>query len=420
MGDVAQKLTLIAELLGDKQVLEGLRKIVEEQGKVAGSTADAAKSQDDATLKLKDFTNVLGIIDPRLQSMVLRLFKAGEAFGDIGTKAIDFAGVGKGLLETLTKFGPALALLGAGAAVAAGIAAIGSAMAKMREDTEKATEAIKQQQDALNTLKSRQADVQRSVEGVSDARRRGGFDASTAALAEAKASRIKQLFPDLEGAAIAGAVGNLFDVTQDTEQLAQAAFLIQTDRLKFTGKESPGRAGAKLANAQRGGAAALQTYFSRERSQRGSGLVSGARGELRSIGGENVNLRELIGMMFPDLGEEATRKLIERAEATPTLSELEESIKQRRMYFPPADPRNDFRPYEPILLPEGEVITPDEARLRQLYKGMDQIERGGARTPGRPLSINIHHNSRFIHPFARGQELARTNGESRAKEMEFV
>lgn len=421
MADVAQKLTLLAELLGDKQVIDGLNRMSAAQGQATSAVSEHGKKlednspkQDDATLKMKDFTNVLGIIDPRLQSIASRLFRTGEAFGDLGTKSIDFATVGKGLVETLTKMGPALALLAAGAGVALGLGAITSAMAKMGEETAKATEQLERQRKVANELRNTQAESKKSIEGISDARKRGGFDADTSRKAQSTAETIKRRFPQLDYSAIQQAVGNLFDVTQDPNDLAEAAFLLQTDdKFKFNRNDTAGRAGSRFQRSRSRNPGAFNAFQKRETKQERE-LAGDVRLELMSEGGSTRAIEEFIrNYVDADLPDEDRQALIKRLEEFKNRAGLE----RKYVPFEHTDPRTGV-----TYTQKSKIEDPVDINAVRFFNELEKRDQPltTPKTPGAPMSINIHHNSRFIAPFARGQEQARVNGESRAQAMEMV
>lgn len=454
MADFQQKLILLAELLGDKQVLDGLQRMTAAQEKVglsaeqAGEAAqESGKKTEEQTLAFRDFANILGLIDPRLQSMAGRLFRAAESFGNIGTKAIDFGAAGKGLVETLGKLGPALGLLAAGGAVALGIGAIGTAMAKMREETAKATEELERQREAMNDIRRQQSDRQQAIEGISDARRRGGFPADTSRLAQSTAELIKRRNPQLEDSAINQAIGNLFDVTQDPAELAEAAFLLQNDdRFKFTGRESAGRAEIKFRQAQRRNAGRFQQFQRRENRQ-DLEMLDRVRNELRADRGSTVAIEEFIRRFVePGLPDEEVAELIKRVDELQNVEGLIEAYTQR---------------YTSGVM--GNVTTrrlpidkPVDARAQRFFNTLDHLERmkkaedeeraksdphgridtmlrdremnntpAGTAPPakpsGPPVSTTINnYNSRNYGAFAMGQRSAIRNGESLAARMEMV
>ena len=437
MPDAAQKLTLIAELLGDKEVVANLQKIIAAQQGVAGSagaqagalgaageairdaataTGEAADKQEEHTLRLKDFTRVLQMIDPGLASMALRLGRTAIAFGDLGQKAIDFKSVGGGLLEVLGKFGPSLALFGAGSAVVLGIGAITSAWTKMGEEVKKVTEAIKAQGEAMNEVRRKEGEDKQAIEDISDARRRGGFDADTARKAELQARRVKESTPALKEAAVQTAAGNLGDAGLSDEEMAIAAALVQMGDLRFTGKESAVRAENKFRGQAEAKQQKVKRFFERERKQRLETAEQAAR-EMRTQEGSDLAIEDIakraLGTGTPDA---ELKEAIEQAKKSESVEGLEKSLVTETAQFSKGDRFLG-------TIKERRAPTPTEAQAMKVLQALhDQRTRAEGATTIHYYDnrSNVENNAKNIVPGAAAQQRARVNGESAVRQLERI
>jgi hypothetical protein len=337
--------------------------------------------------------------------------------------------------------------------LAAGIGAITAAWAKMGAELEKVNAKIKDQQDAMNALKRAEGERKQAIEDISDARKRGGFDAATARAADEQIGRVLTRNPALDAEAAKKAAGHLGDVGLSDEEMASATFLMQTGRLQLTGKESKQRARARFDKAAGRNREAVESQFRREAKQRYDTAEEAFR-EKQSIGGGKTALedlaREALGKGVTDeqvkaaiakLEEKGGFKAIEaglvslknfggqlsggmrKVTRAPSPEEAD-AIKigrllDKRLREGPTSslPVSSKSGGEHPIAPDVPTVTPDIKEAVDETKGMmrERIKKG------EPTSINIHNefNSKKIVPGAAYQTLVRVNGESAAREAEI-
>lgn len=160
MGEETQDLKLQAKAVGFDQAAKEVDKVSDAQKGLTDKVDASSGAKDAATKatdKLKasesDLTSLLSQINPQLGAFADALFKGGKIAGDLASQQISLGGAMAKATGFIKANAGALKLLAASGAVVIGIMAIVRAIGAVREEADRATEAIKRQQDALNDIR---------------------------------------------------------------------------------------------------------------------------------------------------------------------------------------------------------------------------------------------------------------------------
>ena len=148
-------------------------KLEEQQQALKNVITEFAPEQEKLRVSTELYGGLLSKIHPELGSFVTGMLRGVNVAGRMATQQLDLTSIFKTATEAIGKNAGALALLGAGGAVALGIAAITSAVRKMGEEWERANKTIEQQTKAVNDLRAAQGEQRGSIEALSDLRRGG-------------------------------------------------------------------------------------------------------------------------------------------------------------------------------------------------------------------------------------------------------
>ncbi|MEK6798029.1 MAG: hypothetical protein AABZ12_03610 [Planctomycetota bacterium] len=456
-----ERLKLIAEALGFTEsaravdvLAEAQKRLAETSGKLetaktTGSVSDVAaltkeqqklgeavgllgETSEVAGAGMEQLQAVLRTIDPRLEGMVSRLGKVAASIGDLATQNVNLKGAFESVTTAISKNGSALALLGAGGAVAVGILAITHAVARMGEEFERVTAAIKRQQEAMNELKRAEQERRRGIEEISDTRREGGFTADQSRAATATAERIGKRFAGLKPEAINEAVANLFGGEGiDDQALAEAAFLIQAKGLEFGEKDTAARRLGLFGRMRGREAEDVGIFFGRETAQKAA-TPAEALAELASPEGMTVDIEKFIqdlpGLLArgQDVGKVAEivrvlrdtkgfkgRKAGFIAESMLIINEIADVARGQ------GGAALDIEGKVALLEREGVTARGDEVRTAEF--ALQQLQRrGDGSSRGENITIinNQNQNAKFIGPDAAAQRARTVNGQGRARAAE--
>jgi hypothetical protein len=299
-----QDIRLNIEARGGDQAADSVKKVDEAQKGLTDKTKAAVKPTqelDEATRKAaateETYTSILGRVHPALGALADGMVKGTRIAGDLATKQIHLGQAFRSATGAIRANWNAIKLFLAGGAVIAAIAAIGAAVRKMKEEYEAATAAIKAHRDALNELKNEQQELQAQIEAVSDASRRGPFDAETARQVAQRAERVRAKIPSIDTGALAQVSGLLGPELSDQE-LLQAAVLQQQGRLAL----EPGMTPETMMRRYRMGmehyGGQVEAVVVRELVQRAQRWAEARREGLAS-GGSTVNIEDVARQVLP-------------------------------------------------------------------------------------------------------------------------
>jgi len=388
------------------------------------ATTKASDAQGQLNASESDYAGLLAMLSPQLAMMVDGMLKAAKVAGELDLAQGGAAKTMARLTAAAAKHASVLKLIGAGGAVVLAIGLITKAMAASREEFERNTKAIKDNEDAMNELHGKEADRAKEIERIADSRRGGGFNADTARSARIAADRVKQRFGDLSDAAINQATGLLGDQNMSQDQLATAAFLIQSGRLNLDANAPTATNRRIFESSSRRNAAATDTFFSRETTQRGEAMqeagkqasaTSGATDQLREVirrtlsPGADVDeyvklMRQFGSASGLDAGLVAATVLSTRLNNA--WDAIGANLSGDTLAVPQSEMGDTFKDAVPIS-------GLQQANLRKLYQAIDR----GYTRPSIHVTNN-NQNARFIGPSAAAQRRARTNGEQIAMGLE--
>jgi hypothetical protein len=440
--DQTQKLTIQAEVQGAQRSAEELQRIAAAQEQVNRAAANGAAANggaggatspgDDATLKFKDLNNVLSILDPRLGALVGRLSRAAEAFGELGIKGIDFAAVGKGLIETLTKMGPALGLLAAGGAAAGGIGFLISQFQRARREAEELRESMERIGRAQTDIGRERIETVDQVVAARDRMRqtpsateeqRAAIDATLlqASLRGASKdvqSQLASLMVGLLGASDTtvgtGGEFTLDDLMAMTEQGFQVEPGISARRNERRARQFLGMAETRKdrATIRQRNERIKELGFDRSREE----------GVSRDPTVGTANLDMIIEEVAKQYGappDEVRRAVIDRLKKEDDLRAggvLDDVILNVRRAFISRHGPSMGPAIDEVLRSLGGNVPPSSQTPVERPPVAPPPEQ---RKPGTPVSTTInHYNSRFIGSDAAAQRGRMRNGETLAREME--
>ena len=302
MADQELKLTAVAQ--GFDQAAGEVAKVTDAEKQLADAASQSGVQTKLSGEQFRELQSILNDLHPGLGRLAAGFSKALDLAGSLGTSNVKLGGVLKTVTETIKANASALLLIGAGGAVVFGINAIVAAIQKMGEESKKATQALKQQREALDEIFRGRAERQQEIENVSDTRRRaGGLSAEASARAVQSAEAIGKRFTALDAGSVNQAVGTFADLGLDDEQLAQAAFLIQSGELKADPASRPENLRRQFERSLSRNRERVGAFFARETSQgQGSGIggagqtaaAAGAIREARNAEGGTVSLEDFI------------------------------------------------------------------------------------------------------------------------------
>jgi len=422
-----QDLTIKAKADGFDAAAKDVEKLTSAEDRLQGQVGKGAKTQDDAVksqealnASQEDWLGILSNISPALAQFAGSLIKAAKVSGDLASRQIDLGSVLSKVTKGAAASASAIALIGSGGLVVAGIWAITKALEAQREEHNRNTEAIKAETDALNDLSNAHRDQAQAIEDIADARRGGGFDAATARSARETAQRIKSGTPGLSEGSINQAVGTLGDQGLTQEQLAQAAFLIQSGRLELSG-QAPASANVEAFKGAAGRYSdATSRFFSREQAQKREDLSAAAKQATATTGASDALDQVIRDTLGPGADVERIRRIVrhvgnESGFKAGSEHGLAGSAYDSFLHYftgrtsvSGADGGSFF---STLNLTDTEK-SDTERVLKRLDDAAKRIEGGGNTT------IYNQQNARFIGPSAASQRSRRTNGETAATRAE--
>ena len=454
MGEGTQKLTVEAQAKGFDKTAAEVSKVAEAEERLEGQTTGAAKATDaasEAAQKLNasesDYVEILRQVNPALGNLADSLLKGGRVAGDLASQNINLAGAFGKATEAIKNNAGALKLIGAGGAVVLGIYAITQAVKAMREEHERATEAIKRHREALNELKQEEADQKQTIEDIADRRRRGGFGADEAQQAVQTAEAIGKQFEALKPENINQVVAMLGDLNLSREQMTQAAVLQQLGQLQL----DPGMSAETMRRyfdvALRRNAEQVETFLTRERTQgQGFGLggerASEARTEAAAEGGSTLQLEKVIReALGPGAAAEDVKRMVELVGQFGTKGGLEAGIQEATgisgvLLRPLSALLEAVRGLTPVIPVEQQgdffqrpvaLTGPDLADLRKVLEALAVKVDANTRAVERateeqdreePKTVNNLQFSKHTYPDARAKRAATVNGENRRDQRE--
>ncbi|MCO6436547.1 MAG: hypothetical protein J5J06_05620 [Phycisphaerae bacterium] len=237
-----------------------------------------------------DYVSVLRQVNPALGQIAETFINVSRIAGDLASQNIDASKTYDTLKTAILGNVGALKLFGAGALVAVGIYAIAAAVRRMREEFEAATKAIRDQTEEATTLAQKQAELQQSIENLSDTRREGGFTADEARAAANQARRLRERLPFLSEDAASQAA--TFGAGRSTEEVERIAVAIQSGRLQLDGGLRPETRERRIEAALERFAEEIARTIARERNQAAEETTA-ARGQLGRVGGSDEELRRV-------------------------------------------------------------------------------------------------------------------------------
>jgi len=311
MGE--HKATVRAETVGAEQAAKDLDKVTQAEESLAGQTSKAgsasetaAKQADKFHASESDVVSLLTQASPTLGAFVDGMLKSGKIAGDLASRNINLKETFGSLSAAIKANAGALKLLGAGAAVAAGIWLIVRALNAEREAMERVNEEIKKRTAAQNELKGAERDRAAEIERLRDASRQGPFDEEEARAAKETAEDVKARAPFIDEAAINRAVaavggredragGGRFGI-EEIERLAVILerFGQEIDLAGLSGERVDRQATQMLEYY----AEKLDAIFAREAGQRRESLQEAGK-QAVSLGGATLDLEEFIKRYAP-------------------------------------------------------------------------------------------------------------------------
>ncbi len=294
-----QKLALEVTQTGAAATAEAIGKVETANKKVAGTAVESAAATDVATEATKkaaasneDLFNILNKIHPGLGEIAQTMSRGSKVAGDFATKNIDLKGAFDGIGKSIVANAGAFKLLLAGGAVAAGIALIGAAVAKMRAEFEAATKAIADNAKALDELRSKQIEEKASIEQIADARKKvGAPSAEEASRAASDAEAISGRLPELGSGSVRRAAGVTAGLGLERDKIEQLAILLdRRPNFKLDGDQDAKGINRQIDKGIRENADFIASFRRRETAQVPE-AVDRARRQAVAAGGETNELR---------------------------------------------------------------------------------------------------------------------------------
>ncbi len=352
---------------------------------------------------------------------------------------------------------------GGGAAIAgAATAAFTAAVRVMRNELAAAQASINATAQAMNEIQGKSRNSQQSIENIRAGTKLGSFETPEQSIAAIeRANRIRGANGFLDSGAVDRAVALASGGSFTDDETARIARMMEIpamrDSLGITEKTSAANIERRLRKGLQRHDAELDKTFSLETQQKYLGkTLAGA--QATQHGGATLDLQEIIGRHAPAGAD--TEYLARLAQSFGDLDSVERYAKNLERAESGDSPfLHIARRFNQGLAGVGVIddtqikATPEHlAILRGVFVEMRQHQKKNARQQpasqspesapipatrpnfmpvapmephssnynphtGMPVTIN-HYNSRFIAPFARGQEQARVNGESRARDLE--
>jgi len=442
-----QDLRLTATAAGFDQAANEVKKVTDAEkqlGDLINQTADKTKLSGDS---FRELQSILNNIHPRLGSLAAGFSKALDLAGEFGQSNVKLGGILGSVTQAIKANASALLLVGAGGAVVFGINSIISSIQRMGEESKKATEELKRQREALDEIFRGRAERQQTIESISDTRRSGGLSAESAARAAKSAESVSGQFRALDPEAVNIAAGHFGDAGLTNEQLAEAAFLIQTGRLKLDAGSSQRVNLRQLSRSANRFRPQSTDFFARETGQ-GQGTGTGGAGTVaaKTAAIEEIRSKEPGTLSIEDFIRNLPGGLVEGHDPK-KLAEIVKGVADNRGLTLPAIhyPQNisnavvdkfkghsrgfaEFEVQSVLLEREGIEANPSEVRiaefiLQQLQKlGVFPGENfvGPPAPSGAAGNVTNHfyqQNMRITAPGAAARRAAVTNGHTRSIEF---
>jgi hypothetical protein len=381
------------------------------QGSVATTTEDVSDALEQQsrntekaggeltglTTRTQDFVGLLNKLDPSLGAVAASMSRATRIAGELGI----------GLAEV-------------GVAVTA-VYALHNAWVQTTEAIKAATDALKKQIEAYDELRQKRDEQQSDIERIAEGRREGGFSTpEESRAAQVTAEQIGQRFKGaLEERAVNRVVALLGGQGLSVDQLAEAAFLEQTDRLNLEAKQSAHLRLSAFNRASRKGREFFDRFAGLEEAQAHSREQPPAstfdiKKFLAALPGEMVRGAdpELISLVMRELraaGEQAAEP-----SWTPGLGAMP----------PSAIPTGDPEAMRWLLggRPGMEGLRTEDVNIamqimRMLDNVAQKLDRAADTMERQPSNVTISGN-KFVGPDADSFMRRATNGETRARSLE--
>jgi len=432
-----QNLTLHAEASGFDQAAAQVEKITDaqyahalailtakdatdEQVASAKKLAETYQAQQQAqanTIKgLGDFTSLLNQALPGLGGWIRNIQSAARAAGVLGQSQTGLKDLFGQVTGAIGKNSSALLLLGAGGLVVAAIASITSALGKMREESERVTQAIKDQVTALNELKKTEGEQKQSVEDLRDKSRSGPFSAEQSRAAADTRARLKQR-PELgflsdesinaalaaSGGASDAAGGGAFGL----DQIANLAVLTQSGKFEFDPNRS--QEGNRKAIDRAFGRFAPQAQAIRDREARQSkDAQAAAQSQTTSQGSSNEIDAFIARFARPGANIEAIREGVRQFGTSSALDAFESGPRQVTSPGPFGEQIPGTR-----VLPKG-LDVEDLPTVRAVLTEVEALNKKsrGTAAPANVTNIYNQQNARNVGADAHSQARRSRNGEN--------
>jgi len=393
-----QKLEVEAVATGFDKAAKDHDKVGDAQQRLqegAKKTTKATEAAGDAQKKLSasesDWIEILRSVNPAFGALADTLVKGSRVAGDMASRNIDLTATFKSLTGAVKNNAGALALIGAGGAVVLAISAISRAVAAMRQEFEEATQAVRDQINALNELEKGRAERIEELERLSVKLYEGPYSDEQASRAGEVAERLESRGAK-PGAArravlLAGADASVqllerlailldqYPEDIEYEKLARAPLEVRQSRIETL-----------LQRRQQD----LDTIVTREAQQRAK-MAAKAEQQARTPGGPTLDIAGIIRTMpgrgFEGLDPERIARVVKGLQATEgrevSLWDIPRLIGgaiadvlirgQSGVY-------SDLEAKRLLLREEGVEATPAEIRsaefvIQQMSKVGDQLER---------------------------------------------